>query len=164
MRDGLLAFRWVAATSGCSYDWTVGPSSSDAASEVVSAADAADAVGADVAADASTDVSPADAPDGPEAAPLSPCNGAQEAPVQQARTAALDCTGVTPNPCKQTMQDECMCPVVVAAQNQAKADYVTAILQLEKTCIPSCPGCGPAPMTGLCIVTDAGSTALACYE
>jgi len=168
MRDGLLALLGVVAVSGCSYDWTMAPQGADAAGDVVSPADVA--VKPDGPTDASTDV-PTDTapkPDGsgaPEAASLPPCNASQEAMVQQARTAALVCTGVTPNPCEVPVTDECGCPVVAAADNQAEASYVAAIKQLEMTCVPSCPsGCGTAPTEGICLVTDAGAGVYACYQ
>jgi hypothetical protein len=168
MRDGLLALLGVVAASGCSYDWAVGsPGAADASKDVVPEADAGppDAT-MDGSADASSDVSVDTAVvDAFEAATLLTCTMAQEAPVAQARTAALVCTGVTPNPCTVTVTDECGCPVVVAADNQADANYVAAIKQLKMTCIPSCPsGCGTAPPMGVCVLSDAGSGALACYQ
>ena len=135
MRDAPLALLWAVAAASCSYDWTVGHAK----------------------ADGGTDAS--------EAAPLLDCNTTQEAAVQQARSAALVCTGVTPNPCQVLVTDECGCPVYVAAQNQAEAQYTAAIKLLRMTCTPSCPtACGPAPSPGVCIVSDAGSGALACYQ
>jgi len=169
MRDGLLALLGVVTASGCSYDWTVSPSGADAAGDGVSLADGAPDT--DGSRDASTDVpgdtaAKLDAPDAPEAASLPNCNGSQEAMVQQARAAALVCTGVTPMPCTVTVTDECGCPVVVAADNQAEASYVAAIKQIEMICIPIwCPsGCGTAPPTGVCILSDAGAGVLACYQ
>jgi hypothetical protein len=168
MRDGLLALLGVVAASGCSYDWTVAQGT-DAAGDVVSRADAA--ANMDGTMDAPPDVAGdmtarPDAPDAPEAAPLQPCNTTQESMVQQARAAALVCTGITPAPCMVLVTDECGCPVVAAADDQAEASYVTAIKQIEMSCIPSwCPtGCGPAPMEGLCLVVDAGAGAYACFQ
>lgn len=170
MRDGLLALLGVVAASGCSYDWTVSSPGADAAGDVVSPADGT--TGSDGATDASTDVpgdttAKFDAPDVvSEPAPLPPCNAAQEATVQQARTAALVCTGITPNPCMVLVTDECGCPVVAAAENQAEASYVAAIKQVETTCIPFwCPsGCGNPPNEGICLVVDAGAGAYACIQ
>ena len=168
MRDGLLALLGVAAASGCSYDWAV-VQGADAAGDVVSMTDAA--AGKDGTIDAPLDVvadtfAKPDAPDAlPEAASLPPCNASQESMVQEARAAALVCTGITPNPCMVLVTDECGCPVVAAAENQAEASYVTAIKQLATTCIPSCPsGCGTAPTEGLCLVFDAGAGAYACVQ
>jgi hypothetical protein len=87
--------------------------------------------------------------------------------VQQARSAALACDG-TVGQCQTMVQNECDCPVIVGAQNQAKVNYVMAIAQLQKSCVPSCPAgvgvCGTPPTENLCIVADAGSSALACSQ
>jgi hypothetical protein len=168
MRDGLLALLGVVAASGCSYDWAVGPPAGDAGRDVAPGLDASTMT--DGSIDGSTDASgdvPVDtaAADVLEAATLPTCTMAQEATVAQARSAALVCTGVTPNPCTVTVTDQCGCPVVVAADNQADTNYVAAIKQMKMTCIPSCPsGCGTAPPMGVCVLSDAGSGALACYQ
>jgi hypothetical protein len=163
MRDVHAALLCVVA-AGCSYDWALpagGPA--DAAPQDTSLVDA----GAEGAGptDASTDA-PGDAAsmaDSAEAATV--CSGADEAPVLQALAAALDCTGITPNPCEVTVQDECGCEVVVAKDNQAEAQYVAAVQALLKMCTPLCPtGCGSTPTEGLCVLSDAGSGMLACYQ
>jgi hypothetical protein len=167
MRDGLLALFCV-AVGGCSYDWAVGPGAADGGGDVLGADVAADVdVAADGPADASTDHA-SDAvvlPDVAEAAPLPDCSSTEEQQVQQARAAALVCTGVTPAPCMVTVTDECGCEVVVATDNTAEAQYVAAIKTMEETCKPLCPtACGTAPTEGLCILSDAGGGALACSQ
>jgi len=169
MRDGLLALLGVVAASGCSYDWAV--SSAGVADASKDVAPGTDAGGPDGTTDASKDVY-VDVPipdamaDVTEAAPTLPgCSPSQEATVQQARAAALVCTGVTPSPCMVPLTDECGCPVVAAADNQAEASYVAAIKQLKMECIPSCPtGCGTAPTEGVCLIADAGAGVYACYQ
>ncbi|MGD0526358.1 MAG: hypothetical protein ABSE49_14500 [Polyangiaceae bacterium] len=175
MRDGLLAFLGVsacvsAAAAGCSYDWTPAGAASDGGG-----LDAADAGIIDAARDATADIAPSaeaamdaptamDAADVVEAATLPACTASQEMTVAQDRAAALVCTGVTPSPCQTKVTDECGCPVYVATNNQAEATYVSAVKQLQMTCIPSCPGCGTAPSPGVCIISDAGGGALSCYQ
>lgn len=176
MRDGLLALLWVlacvSAGASCSYDWTVPDGGASDASGLDAPLDAAAAdatkdataetsVSADAAMDASTG---ADAADVVEAATLPACTASQEMTVAQDRAAALVCTGVTPSPCETKVTDECGCPVYVATNNQAEATYVSAVKQLQMTCVPSCPGCGTAPSPGVCIIGDAGGSALSCYQ
>jgi hypothetical protein len=168
MRDVLLALFCALAAAGCSYDWAVAPggAAADAASDVAPQADATPTDGT-TAPDAPADASAPDAlPDVVvEAAPLPGCTASQEMAVQQARAAALVCTGITPNPCRVMVTDECGCLVYAAADNQAEANYVAAIEQLRTSCIPLCPtGCGTAPSPGVCILSDAGAGALACYQ
>ncbi len=167
MRDGLLALLCVPLAAGCSYDWAVpADASAETAPVEASASDAADAMQpADAPDDGTTDASVADAPDVLEAASLADCSATQEMTVQQDRAKALVCTGVTPMPCETTVQDECGCPVTVATTNAAEMAYVAAVQQLDETCKPSCqPTCGPAPSKGICILTDAGGTTLACVQ
>jgi hypothetical protein len=167
MRDGLLALLCVPLAAGCSYDWAVpADASAEAAPVDASGSDAADATKPpDAPDDGAMDASVADAPDVLEAASLPDCGAAQEMTVQQDRAKAIVCTGVTPNPCETTVQDECGCPVIVATTNAAEMAYVAAIQQLQQTCKPSCPSpCGPTPSKGICIVTDAGGTTLACVQ
>lgn len=170
MRDPSLALLCVVSATGCLYDWsTSSGSSADAAADVAVATDArldgpgpADASpettgpGPDVAVDTA-------AQDATDAASLPPCTAGQEQTIHQARTAALVCTGVMPSPCETTMDDECGCPVVVA-DSAAKQTYSMAISQLLSTCVPSCPGCGPTPAKGVCVLGDAGAGMLACYQ
>jgi hypothetical protein len=171
MRDGLLALLGVVAASGCSYDWTVSSAGyADASKDVAPIADAGEPDGTtDASTDVSVDVQAAEAAaDATEAAPTLPsCTPAQEAVVQQARTAALACDG-TVGQCETEVPNECDCPVVVGAENQAKANYVAAIANLQKMCVPLCPAgvgvCGTPPTENLCIVADAGSSALACSQ
>ena len=167
MRDALLALLCV-AVGGCSYDWTVGAGAPDAGNDAVVADGAA---GIDGTADGPADTSsppPDDAstPDVAEAATLPPCMASQQAPLEQDRAAALVCTGVTPMPCEVSLTDECGCPVIVAAFNQAEGTYAAALQALEKACVPTwCPtGCGAAPTKGLCILGDAGAGVLACSQ
>jgi hypothetical protein len=179
MRDGLLALLWVpaglSAAAGCSYDWTVPDGRVPDGGGLDAPRDAADAGAADatkdatadtsVSADAATDASTGvDAADVVEAATLPACTASQEMTVAQDRAAALVCTGVTPSPCETKVTDECGCPVYVATNNQAEATYVSAVKQLQMTCIPSCPGCGTAPSPGVCIISDAGGSALSCFQ
>jgi hypothetical protein len=163
MRDVRAALLCVVVT-GCTYDWSRdGASVPDGASPDAVADAAADVLlGHDASMDGPTDG--AATADVTEAAALPACTSGQEATVQQARTAALNCTGVTPNPCQITVTDECGCKVVVATNNQAEAQYVAAVKTLLMTSIPLCPtGCG-SPSTGVCIVSDAGASMLACYQ
>lgn len=167
MRDGLLALLGVVAASGCSYDWTVGPQGADAAGDVSSRVDAA--VNTDASPEGSTDgqadVAPADAPsDASEAAP--PSCATLEAQVHQTRAAALACDGTT-GACQTEVTDECGCMVVVGAADTTTPteNYVAAIAQLKQSgCTPQCPGCPTGLMKGLCVLSDAGSGALACYQ
>jgi choline dehydrogenase-like flavoprotein len=166
MRDGLLALLCVAAVSGCSYDWAVGPLGADAAGDVAPQVDAeADAVSLDGSTDGPAEVSPADAPpDVSEAAP--PTCTTLEAQVQQARAAALACNGTT-SACQTEVTDECGCVVVVGGTTATTPteNYLAAIGQLKQSsCTPVCPGCPTDPMKGLCVLSDAGSGALACYQ
>jgi hypothetical protein len=170
MRDGLLALLGVVAVSGCSYDWTVGPPASDADGSADGAFSTDGALKPDALPDGSTDAAAeTSVTDGPpeasEAAPLPGCTTQQEGQVQQARAAALVCTGVTPDPCEVTVLDECGCKVIVAADNNAEAQYIAAIKALQSACIPLCAsGCGTAPSPGVCLVSDAGAGAYACYQ
>ncbi|HEY3819201.1 MAG TPA: hypothetical protein VGL81_18660 [Polyangiaceae bacterium] len=151
------------AVPACSYDWAV---PADAGVVEASAVDAAEA-GKDVTApeDAPADVPGMDAPIVMEAAPLPPCTASDEMPVQQARTQALVCTGVMPSPCETTVTDECGCPFYAATTNMAESDYVMAVKQLLTTCVPSCAStCAPLQDKGICLITDAGGTALACVD
>src|SRR5580693_3707454 len=99
MRDGLLALLGVAVASGCSYDWA-SPQGADAAGDVVTSPDAAGNKdgSVDAPSDVIADTFVKGVPDATEAAPLTACNASQESMVQQARAAALVCTGITPNP------------------------------------------------------------------
>jgi len=166
MRDGLLALLGVVAASGCSYDWTVAPQGADAAGDVSTRVDAA--MNADASIEGSADgpdVAPADAPsDALEAAP--PSCATLEAQVHQARAAALACDGTT-GACQTEVTDECACMVVVGAANTTTPteNYLAAIAQLKQSgCMPQCPGCPTGLMKGLCVLNDAGSGALACYQ
>jgi hypothetical protein len=164
MRDVRAALLCVVVT-GCTYDWSrdwaSGPDDASPDARGDAMVDVQDA-SMDAFQDGATDV--ATTADVAGEAPLPACNMSQGATVQQARTAALNCTGVTPNPCQITVTDECGCKVVVATNNQAEAQYVTAIQMLLKECIPSCPsGCGSTSL-GVCIIGDAGSSMLACYQ
>jgi hypothetical protein len=163
MRDVHAALLCV-VTAGCSYDWTVPAGApADAAPQDTSLVDTApDGAGpTDASTEPAGDVM--SMPDSAEAASV--CSAADEAPVQQALAAALDCTGITPNPCEVMVQDECGCEVVVAKDNQAEAQYVAAVQALLKMCTPMCPtACGSTPTEGLCVLSDAGSAMLACYQ
>jgi hypothetical protein len=167
MRDGLLALLGVVAASGCSYDWTSGAEGADAAGDVVSRPDASAEADAflEGATDAPVDVSPADAPpEVSEAAP--PSCSTLEAQVQQTRAAALACDGTT-SACQTEVTDECGCIVVVGGADTTTAteSYLVSIAQLKQSsCTPMCPGCASDPMKGLCVLNDAGSGALACYQ
>jgi septal ring-binding cell division protein DamX len=164
MRDVHAALLCVVA-AGCSYDWALpagGPA--DAAPQDTSLADTGTegAGPTDAATEAPGDA--ASMADAAEAASLPACTPADEATVQQARAAALDCTGVTPNPCEVLVHDQCGCAVYVATYNTAEGQYVAAVQMLLKTCIPSCPtGCSTAS-EGICVLSDAGSAMLACYQ
>jgi len=168
MRDELLALLGVVAASGCSYDWSVRSSPQDAGGDVASRPDAA--ADADVPPEGSTDgpvdVSVADSPpDASEAAPPPNCT-ALEAQVQQTRAAALGCDGTT-SACQTVVDDECGCMVVVGGDDTATAteNYLAAIAQLKNSsCTLACSGCGTAPMKGLCVLNEAGSSALACNQ
>ncbi len=167
MRDGLLALLCVPLAAGCSYDWAVAAdASAETAPVEASGSDAADATKPpDAPDDGATDASVADAPDALEAASLPDCTTANEMTVQQDRAKALVCTGVTPMPCETVVDDECGCPVIVATTNAAETAYVAAVQQLTQMCIPSCQAtCGPTPSKGICILTDAGGTTLACLQ
>lgn len=167
MRDGLLALLCVPFAAGCSYDWAVpADASAETAPAEASGSDAADATKPpDAPDDGPTDASVADAPDVLEAASLPDCTTANEMTVQQDRAKAIVCTGVTPMPCETVVYDECGCPVTVATTNGAEMAYVTAVQQLTQMCKPSCqPPCGDAGPPGLCILTDAGGTTLACVQ
>jgi hypothetical protein len=167
MRDGLLALLCVPLAAGCSYDWAVpADASAETAPVEASGSDAADATKPpDAPDDGSTDASAADVPDAVEADSFADCSASEEMTVQQDRAKALVCTGVTPNPCEISVQDECGCPVIVATTNAAEMAYLTAVQQLKQMCKPLCQStCGPAPSMGLCIVTDAGGATLACVQ
>jgi hypothetical protein len=166
MRDGHAALLCV-VLAGCSYDWKAGQAegatdaAGDVSPDVVATQDAlaeADAQGVDGSvADAVGDVAEASLPQ---------CTTGQQAQVQQARGAALNCTGITPDPCDVTVNDECGCPVIVASNNAAEGMYVAAVQQLRNACIPTwcATACGPAPSPHLCLVSDAGPTMYACVQ
>jgi hypothetical protein len=83
------------------------------------------------------------------------------------KAAAIACTS-GPSACTVETFDECGCKVIVGDGNSTQtADYDQAVASVKAQCGVSglfCPGCGPAPMKGLCVLSDAGSSQTACYQ
>jgi len=153
MRDAPFALLCVVA-SGCSYDWSAGPS--DASRDALADTTASDQVAQDAAPESDapgTDATADVTQDGPTCEQL-------EAQVQQALAGALPCTPGT-TACMTEVNDPCGCPVVVATATTSPAtqSYVNAVAQLKAACsmaMIGCSGsCGTAPTKGLCIVGDA---------
>jgi hypothetical protein len=170
MRAPSCALLLAIATAGCSYDWAYNPA--DASADVAVDQGSVDASDASVAADATGDSTTpvdasADVTDAEAAAEVSlpACTTPQLDAVHQQLAKALDCTGVTPNPCQVLVKDECGCSLYAATNNSAEAAYVAAVKQLLQTCDPtsSCPsGCNPHS-AGICIIGDAGGATLTCH-
>jgi hypothetical protein len=173
MRASPLAVLLALVPAGCSYDWAYADASGDASADapdggVPDATRDADAPGDTTSTvDTSTDATDAEAgvTDAEAAAEVSlpTCTAADLDAVHQKLAQALDCTGVTPNPCQVLVKDECGCSRYVAINNQAAADYIAAVKQLLQKCTPNCPpSCNPASM-GLCYPGDGGAGTLSCH-
>lgn len=166
MGSGIARGVWAACfaiTAGCSYDWTPGPPADagpgdgavDASPGMDGASDAplSNESGGDSSApvdgsmpEASADVAP------PDCATLA-------APLRGDRASALQCSpGVSA--CTVEITDECGCKAVVGdGASTAAANYQAAVMAYATAgCAkPSwCATCA-TPMTGLCIVSDAGN-------
>ncbi len=166
MRDGRAALLCV-VVAGCSYDWSTGgaDASPDALTDVGAdipvaqdAAAEADAPGADAAGDAVVDVTE----EPPTCAQLL-------AAVEQAFAAAIVCQSGA-EACLTTVLNQCGCTVVVESPDMNGSPtvaYEAAVkqLQMNTSCPLGCSGtCDSMPQTGLCVVSEAGASTLACSQ